>query len=137
MPSSTRAHPPRQIRGLTPTLVVPAELAARMLSEAIVEDPAGWKRAVRSKQFTERLTLTGESLARPPRDFPADHPLVEDLKREDFIADRRLKQGDLTGAGFEEQFLQLFEDGAPLMCFICGALELPFWTALRGWSRWT
>lgn len=104
----------------------PDAKTSKRVRQAIVDDPAGWKRAVHSKKFTSRLSLGGESLKRPPRDFPADHELVEDLMRKDFIADCKLKQGDVTSPGFEKEFLGLCKDGAPLMRFICGALELPF-----------
>ena len=104
----------------------PDTKTALRIREAIANDTAGWKRAVHSKKFAGSLSLAGESLKRPPRGFDPEHPLVEDLKRKDFIADCKLKQSDVTRKGFEKEFVTLCKDGAPLMRFICEALELPF-----------
>jgi uncharacterized protein (TIGR02453 family) len=54
--------------------------------DALVADPKGWKRAVSEKAFKAQCTLDGESLKRPPRGYDPDHPLIEDLKRKDFVA---------------------------------------------------
>ena len=45
------------------------------IRSAIVARPEAWKKAVRG------LELEGDSLSRPPRGYPCDHPLLEDLKR--------------------------------------------------------
>ena len=104
----------------------PDAKTAHRIRQAIVDDPAAWRRAIRAKRFAARLTLGGEALKRPPRDFPPDHPLVEDLKRKDFIADAFLKQRDVTRPDFHGDFVELCKDGQPLMRFLCKALELPF-----------
>ena len=104
----------------------PDAKTARRIREGIVKDSAAWKKAVHSKRFTASLKLAGESLKRPPRDFPQDHPLVEDLMRKDFIADTYLKQGDVTKKDFHRDFVKLCKDGAPLMAFLCRSLGLPF-----------
>ena len=51
----------------------------RAIRQAIVDDPTGWKRATRGRKFGKTHALVGDSLKRPPRDFDAEHPLVEDL----------------------------------------------------------
>jgi len=104
----------------------PDAQTARRIREAIVADPGGWKKAVHARRFTNRFELAGDFLERPPRDFDPDHALIEDLKRKDFIAVRNLKQGDVTPADFHRDFVKLYADGAPLMSFLCRALELPF-----------
>jgi len=127
------AHAPGYYLHLEPATVFfglgiwhPDAKAARRIREAIVADPAGWKRATRSKRFADRFTLAGESLKRPPREFDPEHPLIEDLKRKDFTADRELKRGEVTRGDFHRDFVQLCADGAPMMRFLSKALELPF-----------
>ena len=127
------AHAPGYYLHLQPGLVFfgcgiwhPDPKTARRIREAIVADPAAWKRAVRSKRLMKTLTQGGESLVRPPRGFDPEHPLIEDLKRKDFIVDRKLTQKDVTSPGFEKTFLGLCADGASLMRFLCDALGLPF-----------
>ncbi len=59
---------------------------AYAIREAIAAEPARWKRATRSKRFADVFTLGGDSLVRTPRGFEDAHPLLEDLKRKDFVA---------------------------------------------------
>jgi len=90
------------------------------IREAIVEDPSTWKRATRG------LTLTGDSLKRAPAGFDSEHPLIEDLRRKDFIAMVELTQGDVCSRGFLERFARTCEEGSPLVRFVCGALDLAY-----------
>jgi uncharacterized protein (TIGR02453 family) len=104
----------------------PDSPALRKIREAIVEDPGVWKRAAGGKKFQSRFELSGESLKRPPKDFDPDHPLVEDLKRKDFIGFSNLNQKAVTSADFLEEFADICRAGAPLNRWVCGALGLPY-----------
>ena len=92
----------------------------------VVEEPAEWKKAARGRAFASRFELAGESLVRPPKGFAPDHPLIEDLKRKDFIGVAQLKERDLTSPAFLKDFAALCRAGSPLNRFICGALALPY-----------
>jgi uncharacterized protein (TIGR02453 family) len=92
----------------------------------VVEEAAEWKRVTRGKGFASRFELSGESLSRPPRGFAPDHPLIEDLKRKDFIGVARLTERDLTSDAFLKDFASLCRAGGPLNRFICGALGIPY-----------
>lgn len=92
----------------------------------IAENPAAWKRATRGKRFGEVFTLTGDSLVRAPRGYDEDHPLIEDLKRKDFIASRRLTQAQVTSPEFLAEFTALCRTAVPFMRFLCEAVGLPF-----------
>lgn len=59
------------------------------IREAMVADPAAWRRASRLKGD---WLHAGDSLKSAPRGFDPEHPLVEDLKRKDFIATRGLTE---------------------------------------------
>lgn len=104
----------------------PDATTARRIRETIVDDPGGWKRATRGKTFREAFELRGESLKRPPRGFDPDHEMIEDLMRKDFTAIHDLTRKDVCARGFERDFVALCKKGAPMMRFLCGALELPF-----------
>jgi len=54
--------------------------------DALVAHPDRWRRITSSKTFTAHCTFEGRSLKKPPRGYDPDHPLVEDLKRTDFVA---------------------------------------------------
>ena len=64
----------------------PDSKALRAIRDFIADNPGGWRKAVGDRRFGARFMLDGESLVRAPRGYPPDHPLIEDLKRKDFIA---------------------------------------------------
>lgn len=104
----------------------PDGATAKLLREGIVDDPRGWKRATQGKAFSRRFALGGDSLKRPPRGFDPEHPLVDDLKRKDFIAVAKLKQADVTSADLLKTLAATCKTGAPLVEFLCRSLDLPF-----------
>jgi len=102
----------------TPTL--------KLIRTAIVEDPKGWKRATKSGTFKKHFTLSGESLKRAPAGFDANDPLIEDLKRKDFIGvtDRSVK--DATAPDFMTEFAKSCKGAISFTKFLTGAIGLPF-----------
>jgi uncharacterized protein (TIGR02453 family) len=104
----------------------PETKAAYAIRERIDADRTGWKRASRMKRFTDVFHLTGDSLVRPPRGYDEDHPLIEDLKRKDFIASARLSQAQITSDHFMADIADGFQRAAPFMRFLCEAVDVPF-----------
>jgi uncharacterized protein (TIGR02453 family) len=101
----------------------PAQARIRV---AIVEDAAGWKRIVGATKFRGSLELAGDSLKRPPRGVDPEHPLIEDLKRKDFIAIATFSEREATSAGFLERYVDTCRAAAPFVRFLTEALELEF-----------
>ena len=92
--------------------------------DRIVEDPSGWRKARDAKRFRRRFELSGESLKRPPRGYPAEHPCLDDLKRKDFIG---IAPFDIRAAADEEfpdRVAADFAAAKPFMAFLCAALGL-------------
>jgi uncharacterized protein (TIGR02453 family) len=104
----------------------PDGAAARKIRSAIVEDPAGWKRAAHGKAFAASYALTGDTLKRPPTGFPTDGPFAADLMRKDFYGEAKLSENAVTAPGFVQEYVRLCRTAAPFMRFLCRALELPF-----------
>lgn len=104
----------------------PETKVAYQIRAAIADEPATWKRASRSKRFTEVFDLVGDSLVRPPKGFDADHPLIDDLKRKDFIASTRLTQKQVTSDHFLQDFTENAKRSRPFMRFLCDAVGVPF-----------
>ena len=104
----------------------PETPVANAIRTAIADDANGWKRAVGNKSFTSAMTLGGEKLARPPRGFDKDHPLVEDLKRKSFMASTKVTRAKITGNTLPRDLATACKTGAPLMKFLCAALDVPF-----------
>ena len=70
------------------------------IREAIDVEQHAWTRVTTARDFTETFELEGDSLKRPPRGYEADHPLVEDLKRKDFVALRAFRKPRWCGRTF-------------------------------------
>jgi uncharacterized protein (TIGR02453 family) len=94
------------------------------LRRAIVDDPAGWKRASRGAAFRRDHRLAGDSLVRAPRGFDAEHPLVDDLRRKDFIAVADLHDSVATGPDLLSRHAALARSALPLVRWLCSALDL-------------
>lgn len=104
----------------------PQSSALRGIREHIVEDPTGWKRASRGKKFSEAFALEGDSLKRAPRGIDPEHPLIEDLKRKDFIGVRHVPQTFATSDDLVKELGAAFKTGAPLVRYLCAALGVRF-----------
>jgi uncharacterized protein (TIGR02453 family) len=87
---------------------------------AIADDPKGWKSA------TEGLELGGESLKRGPKGFDPDHPLIEDLKRKDFVCFSNTTQTAACRSGFLDLFAESCRQSAPFVRFLTEAVGLDF-----------
>ena len=98
----------------------PDNPALLQIRSAIVARPEAWKRAVRS------LELEGDALSRPPRGYPCDHPLVEDLKRKDFLASVAFTDVQVCGPRFMADLLAACRRLSPLVGFLSQALDLPY-----------
>lgn len=96
------------------------------IRQAIVENGDAWVMARDDKTFSRYFALEGDALVNAPRGFAKDHSLVDDLKRTDFIALANLPQTTVTSTGLRPQVVERFRQAAPLMKFLCKALELQF-----------
>ncbi len=99
----------------------------KAIREGLVEDSTAWKRVKASKAFkTGGYELGGDSLKRPPKGFDPEHPLVEDLRRKDFIAHAKLTQKAVTDSGFPKRLASEFRQTAPLVRFLCKATDVAY-----------
>jgi len=98
----------------------------RKIREGMAEDPGGWRGVVEEKEFQDHFQLSGDALSRPPRGLDPAHPLIEDLKRKDFIAVSPLSEKDVTAAGFLDRFADRCRTGGALVAYLCKLLEVPF-----------
>jgi len=96
------------------------------IREAIVQKSDAWLAARDDQTFRKHFTLEGDSLTNAPRGFAKDHPLVEDLKRKDFICLAPLSEAMVTSKNLRPQVVERFRQGAPYMEFLCKALGLRF-----------
>ncbi len=104
----------------------PETAVAYQIRTRIDEHQDDWRKATRRKPFTDVLEMGGESLVKPPKGFDDGHPLIEDLKRKDFIASRRLSQKEVTSNDFLDTFAGYCRSASPFMRFLCEAVGVPF-----------
>ncbi len=103
----------------------PDSEALSMIRNAIDDDSKVWKKAI-GGSFGKTFELSGDSLKRAPKGFDPEHPMIEDLRRKDFIGVIQIKQTDVTSPGFDDHFAKLCSDGAALVKYLCDAVEVPF-----------
>jgi uncharacterized protein (TIGR02453 family) len=96
------------------------------IRDHIAAKPAAWKQAIGGAAFRRNYKLEGESLKRPPRGYDPEHPLIDDLRRKDFIAVQRLDEKAVLAPGFPKKLEAFCANTAPLMKFLSSALGLRF-----------
>ena len=104
----------------------PDAVALAKVRDVIANQGDKWNAAINSKSFKKHFALAGESLSRPPRGYAKDHPLLDDLRRKDFIAISHLTDEYVTGSQFKKQVLDHFKAADNFMQFLCASLELRY-----------
>jgi len=94
------------------------------IRDRIVAHPNRWREAISGKSFTDMCTLSGDSLNRHPRGYDTDHPLIEDLKRKDFISLTPFAEADACSPDFLDRFTQACRAAAPFVEFLTTAVGL-------------
>ena len=88
--------------------------------------PDAWKRARNHKALKEHFQLAGERLKTAPRGFAKDHPLIDDLRRIDFIAVSPVTRKQLTSGDPVELIISRIKAARSLMRFLCDAIDVPY-----------
>lgn len=89
--------------------------------QAIVAKSRAWK-ALRASG----LDIEGETLQRVPKGFDPAHPCAEDLKLKDFFTTSSFTDAQVLAPDFLNQVTRACQRAAPLVAFLCKALELPW-----------
>jgi len=85
-----------------------------------------WQSAINDKKFKKYFELGGEMLVNGPRGYDKDHPLIDDLKRKDFIAISMIDDEIVLSGRFKKQLLNHYRVADAYMRFLCQALELRY-----------
>ncbi len=88
------------------------------IRDAMMESPAAWKRARRG------LELEGAFLSRPPRGLDPKHPLIDDLRRKDFVAGRSFTERQVCSPRFMSEVVAECRRLSPLVEFLTKAVGL-------------
>jgi uncharacterized protein (TIGR02453 family) len=96
------------------------------IRDAIAEEPKTWSSAVRASCSGNPFRLSGDSLKRPPAGYDREHPLIDDLKRKDFILVGDLDEKTVVARDFSQTLAELFRTTTPVVRFLCRANGMPF-----------
>ena len=99
----------------------------RCVRQFIHDNPAGWTAAAHAPAFRRRFALDDrEMLVRTPAGFPPDSPLVQDLRRKNFVALRPLGDDQVTGPRLLPNLARDLTTLAPFVDYLCASLDLEF-----------
>jgi uncharacterized protein (TIGR02453 family) len=94
------------------------------IRDAIVDQSARWQQITHNVGPT--FSMEGDSLVRPPKGYDPTHPLIEDLKRKDFIIGLGLTEAAAVEPGFIDRFAGLCRAGSSYVEFLTTAVDLPW-----------
>lgn len=96
------------------------------IRDFMVQNPRQWKKSVDDPGLRKKWELRGDALSRPPKGYDPTHPLIDDLKRKDFIAIAGVSEADVLAPAFIDRFAEVCGAASPLMKFLTKALEIQF-----------
>ncbi|MBM3944436.1 MAG: DUF2461 domain-containing protein [SAR202 cluster bacterium] len=96
------------------------------LRDAIAHNPDIWKKAKTNKAYASKFEEWGESVSRPPKGYDAGHPLIEDIKRKDFVGMAGFDMDDACSPRFMQLYTDACKASAPYMEFLTRAVGLPW-----------
>ncbi|AZG72687.1 DUF2461 domain-containing protein [Shewanella livingstonensis] len=103
----------------------PESKALNAIRQCIDENPNAYQKAL-GQLKQAGFELTGDCLSRPPRGFDKNHPMIDELKRKDFIAIKPISPQQICQADFVEFCAQEYLHTSALMAYLCFALDLDF-----------
>ncbi|MGA2266324.1 MAG: TIGR02453 family protein [Phycisphaerae bacterium] len=96
------------------------------IRQCLVESPRPWLAARDDAGFQAVWQIIGDSLKRPPRGFDPGHPLIEDIKRTEFLGLCDLGIKELYRPDVVGRVAACYAASTPFMKFLCNALGLKF-----------
>jgi uncharacterized protein (TIGR02453 family) len=96
------------------------------IRDAIVRDPERWQEVAHDGAVGDGFRLGGDSLKKPPAGFDAGHPLIDDLKRKDYIASTSIPERKVSSAGFAAELAASWATTTTFVRFLCDAIGAPF-----------
>ena len=103
----------------------PESKALNAIRHCIDENPNAYQKALHELSQAG-FELSGNSLMRPPRGFDKNHPMIEELKRKDFIAIKSISTAQVCASEFVDYCTQELKHTCALMAYLCFALDLDF-----------
>jgi len=93
----------------------------KKIRDRIVAEPDAWKKVLRAN-----VRLEGESLQRPPPGYDPNHPLIQDLRRKDYVGGRSFRDTEVASPRFLDTFIDACVSMDPLNAFLAKAIGRPW-----------
>jgi uncharacterized protein (TIGR02453 family) len=103
----------------------PEAAALKRIRLAIASDGKHWRKITSGRELGSGCSMAGESLRRPPPGFDADHPLIEDLQRKDFVMSASLADREVCGPNLVDLLAAHIRAMEPFAHFLSRAIGLP------------
>ncbi len=94
------------------------------IRSAIAAHPELWRKVAAKDALGADFELWGEKLTRPPKGFDVAHPLIDALKRKDFVVVTRFNEADVCRRDFADRLASRYQRVAPFVKFLTQAMEL-------------
>jgi uncharacterized protein (TIGR02453 family) len=104
----------------------PDSAALAKVRTRIAEAPEEWLAARDDAGLRAIWQIVGHSLKRPPRGFDPNHPLIDDIKRTEFLGFKQMRMADLYSRDVVKLVADAYAESSPFMRFLCGALGMRF-----------
>jgi len=104
----------------------PDAVALKGIRNHIDTFSASWLEATKQAKFSKHFALSGDALKRAPKGYPIDHPMIEDLKRKDFIAIAHIAPELCLEEDFADIVVDYYKLATPWMEQLCRAVRVPF-----------
>ncbi len=98
--------------------------ALRAIRQAIAERGEEWRALLAEESFADLYAQGGEALKRGPKGFDPDHPMIDQLKRKDFVAFATLEPDAATDPGFLDRYVEGCRTAGPHVGFLTRVLGL-------------
>ncbi|MBV9903343.1 MAG: DUF2461 domain-containing protein [Alphaproteobacteria bacterium] len=108
-------------------MYMPDPPALGKIRDAIVKSPAKWKAIKADKAFVKMFGPLGtdHTLAKAPRGYDPEHPLIGDIKLKSFFAIHDANAKEAQSPKFPNDVAAAFKAATPLMKFLCASQGAP------------
>lgn len=106
----------------------PETKVAYAIRRKINDEPDRWAKVAHTQPFSGSWSLghPEDALKKVPKEYDADHPFADDIRRKSFTAGQRLTQKVVTSSDFAKIYLEELKKAGPYTAFLCEAVGLPY-----------
>lgn len=104
----------------------PAPTTLAKVRTFIAANPQTLTDVLAAPAFQRDFRRGGESVTRAPRGFDPAHPLIEEIKRKDFVAMGAIGEAQACSDALVDLIVEHFRGCAGLVDYLCAALDVEF-----------